>query len=321
MSIRAVAAPAAFSSNLPLPLAARPVAVGQVLLAAALGPSPPRSLLGAAAAALGARAVTPRLTARRARGGLAAQRRRGLHRLRIAARRGPVVVAGGGGLTCLRASPEEQGGESRDDQSIGGRVGDAIGGQGSSWWRLSISRREKPWVATLEREEKEEDDGFNPEGELALLKKKGPARVAMLGTRECSFQHQQEIELMSEARVSRGDHVFTSGSSGTNSAVIRGAMRAKRPQLLTVILPQSLSKQDSDAQTLLRSCMKEGVEVVPMDQNDELPLAEAAALCNTKVLERVERLVAFAQHESQVYCSLVDEAKKKGIMTTAFYLN
>lgn len=47
------------------------------------------------------------------------------------------------------------------------------------------------------------------------------------------------------------NHIFTSGASGTNAAVIRGALRAERPELLTVILPQSLKKQPPESQELL----------------------------------------------------------------------
>lgn len=47
------------------------------------------------------------------------------------------------------------------------------------------------------------------------------------------------------------NHIYTSGASGTNAAVIRGALRAEKPELLTVILPQSLSKQPSESQELL----------------------------------------------------------------------
>lgn len=47
------------------------------------------------------------------------------------------------------------------------------------------------------------------------------------------------------------NHIYTSGASGTNAAVIRGALRAERPDLLTVILPQSLKKQPPESQELL----------------------------------------------------------------------
>jgi len=47
------------------------------------------------------------------------------------------------------------------------------------------------------------------------------------------------------------NHIFTSGASGTNAAVIRGALRAEKPELLTVILPQSLKKQPPESRELL----------------------------------------------------------------------
>jgi cysteine sulfinate desulfinase/cysteine desulfurase-like protein len=36
----------------------------------------------------------------------------------------------------------------------------------------------------------------------------------------------------------QGNHIFTSGATGTNAAVIRGALRAENQELLTVVLPQ-----------------------------------------------------------------------------------
>lgn len=47
------------------------------------------------------------------------------------------------------------------------------------------------------------------------------------------------------------NHIYTSGASGTNAAVIKGALRAEKPELLTVILPQSLKKQPPESQELL----------------------------------------------------------------------
>lgn len=192
----------------------------------------------------------------------------------------------------------------------------------ASWWKLPLpfqGKRTEKGIATLEKVQ--EEDGSSPEEELRLLRATGPMKVAMLGTRECPFQHQQEIELLSEARVCRGDHIYTSGSSGTNASVIRGALRAGVPKLLTIVLPQSYSKQSKDSQALLRKCVDSGVEVLPMPKNDNLPLAEAARICNSSVLEKVDRLVAFASHESTVYVSLIEEAKKNGVLATAFFLD
>lgn len=57
------------------------------------------------------------------------------------------------------------------------------------------------------------------------------------------------------------NHIYTSGASGTNAAVIRGALRAEKPELLTVILPQSLKKQPPESQELLSK-----VRIILIDQ-------------------------------------------------------
>lgn len=49
----------------------------------------------------------------------------------------------------------------------------------------------------------------------------------------------------------QNNRIYTSGATGTNAAVIRGALRAEKPDLLTVVLPQSLSKQPPESQELL----------------------------------------------------------------------
>lgn len=50
---------------------------------------------------------------------------------------------------------------------------------------------------------------------------------------------------------SKDNHIYTSGATGTNAAVIRGALRAEKPDLLTVVLPQSRRMQPPESQELL----------------------------------------------------------------------
>ena len=88
--------------------------------------------------------------------------------------------------------------------------------------------------------------------ELAEIQRQGPKKYCILGTRHCSFLHQQIIELLAYALVLSGNHVFTSGAMGTNAAAIRGALRGNRPELLTVVLPQSYAKQTQESQDLLQ---------------------------------------------------------------------
>lgn len=61
----------------------------------------------------------------------------------------------------------------------------------------------------------------------------------------------------------QGNHIYTSGATGTNAAVIKGALRAAEGGgLLTVILPQSRSKQPAESQELLEQVRRRarGVE-------------------------------------------------------------
>ena len=51
--------------------------------------------------------------------------------------------------------------------------------------------------------------------------------------------------------VRQDNHIYTSGATGTNAAVIRGALRAEKPHLLTVVLPQSRRRQPPESRELL----------------------------------------------------------------------
>ena len=59
---------------------------------------------------------------------------------------------------------------------------------------------------------------------------------------------------------------------GTNWQVIRGALRAERPELLTVVLPQSMSKQPQESQDLLAQV----ANVIQMQENDSMALIDAS---------------------------------------------
>ncbi|XVF56370.1 hypothetical protein PTKIN_Ptkin06aG0115000 [Pterospermum kingtungense] len=87
--------------------------------------------------------------------------------------------------------------------------------------------------------------------ELLAIQQQGPRAIGFFGTRNMGFMHQELIEILSYALVITKNHIYTSGASGTNAAVIRGALRAEKPELLTVILPQSLKKQPPESQELL----------------------------------------------------------------------
>ena len=119
------------------------------------------------------------------------------------------------------------------------------------------------------------------------------------------------------ALVLSGNHVYTSGAGGTHAATIRGALRAERPDLLTVVLPQSLSKQTKESQSLL----KEVKDVVEMPQNNDMSLDIASRICNSRLLSLTDQLISFAFHESSTVIEATKEAKKLNMLVTVLYLD
>ena len=153
--------------------------------------------------------------------------------------------------------------------------------------------------------------------ELASINKSGAGKYCILGTRHCSYLHQQIIELLAYALVLSGNHVYTSGATGTNAAAIRGALRADEPSLLTVILPQSIEKQSEESRTLLEKVCA----VVEMNENDSLSMAAASRLCNSELLSKTDQLVAFAFHDSGTVIQATEEAKALNMVVTTLYLD
>ena len=72
--------------------------------------------------------------------------------------------------------------------------------------------------------------------ELATIQQSAK-KVAIIGSRNLPITHQQIIEILSYALVMQGNTVITSGgSSGTNAATIRGAMKANPDKLRVILL-------------------------------------------------------------------------------------
>jgi phosphoheptose isomerase len=119
------------------------------------------------------------------------------------------------------------------------------------------------------------------------------------------------------ALVLSGNHVYTSGAGGTHAATIRGALRAERPELLTVVIPQSMSRQTKESQELL----KKVEDLVTMPQNDEIPLDVASRMCNSYLLSQTDQLISFAFHESSTVIEATKEAKELDMLVTVLYLD
>jgi len=152
--------------------------------------------------------------------------------------------------------------------------------------------------------------------ELIAIQAGGPKNVGFFGTRNMGFLHQQLVEILSYALVLTENHIFTSGATGTNAAVIRGALRAERPDLLTVILPQSVSKQPEESRELLKK-----VENVVELKFDALPLGEASRKCNDNILAKVQQVICFAFHDSNLLLDTCHEAKMQRKLVALFYLD
>ncbi|XP_051118366.1 uncharacterized protein LOC127242734 [Andrographis paniculata] len=153
--------------------------------------------------------------------------------------------------------------------------------------------------------------------ELLAIQQQGPRAIGFFGTRNMGFMHQELIEILSYALVITKNHIFTSGAAGTNAAVIRGALRAEKPELLTVILPQSLKKQPPESQELLSKVKN----VIEKPQNDHLPLIEASRLCNMSIISQVQQVICFAFHDSRLLMETCQEAKNMRKIVTLFYLD
>lgn len=152
--------------------------------------------------------------------------------------------------------------------------------------------------------------------ELAAIQQTGSKKIALLGSRHVPITHQHLIEMMSYALVLKGNRLITSGATGTNSAAIKGAMRADR-NLLTVILPQSLSHQPRESQEQLAQV----INLVESSENDHLSLGEASALCNREIISRCQQLICFAFHDSHTLLQTCKEADDQKKLVTLFYFD
>lgn len=152
--------------------------------------------------------------------------------------------------------------------------------------------------------------------ELASIQQTGAKRIALLGSRHVPITHQHLIEMMSYALVLGGNTLMTSGATGTNSAAIKGAMRAD-PSLLTVILPQSLDRQPKESKVQLEKV----IHLVEKPENNHLSLAEASTLCNSEIISRCQQLICFAFHDSHTLLQTCQEAEGQHKLVTLFYFD
>lgn len=141
--------------------------------------------------------------------------------------------------------------------------------------------------------------------------------IAIIGSRNIPLPHQQLIESLAFMLAKEGNTVITSGgSSGTNAAAIRGAMRAN-PEKLKVVLPQTIGHQPSDVQDQL-------IGVPNIQEHPEwnvMTLADASRLCNREIVDACQQLIIFLSHTSGTLQSAIEYAEDNRKIVTSFYLD
>lgn len=152
--------------------------------------------------------------------------------------------------------------------------------------------------------------------ELQLIQARGSKKIALIGSRHVSFAHQQLIETLAYALALEGNHVITSGSPGTNFAVIKGVLRANADNL-TVILPQTIEQQPDESREQLVTVKS----IFEHPERTTMTLAQASELCNSEIIGKCQQLVAFLYHTSMTLKQTIKYAHEQHKMVTAFYLD
>ena len=152
--------------------------------------------------------------------------------------------------------------------------------------------------------------------ELYKLQKRSKA-VAIIGSRNIPLPHQQLVETLSYTLAQEGNTLITSGgSSGTNAAAIRGGMRGN-PQLLRVVLPQTIEQQPPDVQDQL-------IGVPNIQEHPEwrmMKLSDASRLCNREIIDQCEQLIILLTHDSPTLQQAIDYAEENHKIVTTLYLD
>ena len=152
--------------------------------------------------------------------------------------------------------------------------------------------------------------------ELATIQQSAK-KVAIIGSRNLPITHQQIIEVLSYALVIQGNTIITSGgSSGSNAATIRGAMKAN-PDKLRVILPQTIGQQPSDVQDQLIGVPN----IIEHPDRAMMTLADASRICNREIIDECQQLICFLSHTSNTLHKAIQYAEDSHKVVTAFYLD
>ena len=146
--------------------------------------------------------------------------------------------------------------------------------------------------------------------ELATIQQSAK-KIAIIGSRNLPITHQQMIETLATALVTQGNTIITSGgSSGTNAAAIRGAMKAN-PDKLTI------GQQPSDVQNQLIGVPN----IIEHPDRAMMTLADASRVCNREIIDDCNQLICFLSHTSKTLHNAVQYAEEGHKVITVFYLD
>ena len=153
--------------------------------------------------------------------------------------------------------------------------------------------------------------------ELATIRQSAK-KIAIIGSRNLTITHQQIIETLTTSLVMQGNTIITSGgSSGTNAAAIRGALKAN-PEKLKIILPQTIGQQPSDVQDQLIGVPN----IVEHPDRAMMTLSDASRVCNREIVDDCQQLICFLSHTSGTLHKALEYASEKASkVVTTFYLD
>ena len=151
--------------------------------------------------------------------------------------------------------------------------------------------------------------------ELALLQDKGQRRIAVLGSRHVPVVAIHLIELIARSLAQEGHSLVTSGAQGVNAAVIRGVLAVDASKL-TVLLPQSLSRQGPEIQEQLEQVL----HLIEKPEHDDL-LADGQQSCNQDIITRCDQLICLAFHDSETLLASCRNAEDMGKVVSLLYFD
>ncbi len=152
--------------------------------------------------------------------------------------------------------------------------------------------------------------------ELATIRQSAK-KIAIIGSRNLTITHQQIIETLTTSLVMQGNTIITSGgSSGTNAAAIRGALKAN-PEKIKIILPQTIGQQPSDVQDQLIGVPN----IVEHPDRAMMTLADASRICNREIISQCQQVICFLSHSSNTLLKAIEFAEESHKVVTVFYLD